>query len=378
MRHVLVTNDYPPKFGGIQNYLWELYRRLPPDEVCVLTHPHPGWEAWDAQQDHEIIRTRQPLLLPEPWLARQIGETVRSTGADFVMFDPAVPVGALGPRLGIPYGVILHGAEVTVPGRLPGTRSILGEVLRKSELVVTAGAYSTAEAERAARTDLPVAVVPPGVDTDRFVPIDDARRAAVRSQYGIGPHAPVVLTLSRLVPRKGMDVLIDAAGILRHDHPDLVVLIAGGGRDRARLQRRAAATHAPVRFLDRVPDQHVPDLYAMADVFSMVCRVRWLGLEQEGFGIVFLEAAAAGVAQVAGQSGGAAEAVAHDSTGLVVQDPTSVDEVVEAIGALLDDPDRRATLGAQARRRAVESFSYDHLAERFRSALQETAARISR
>ncbi len=374
MRHLLVTNDYPPKFGGIQNYLWELYRRLPSDEIIVMTRPYPGWQEWDAKQHHEIIRTRQPVLVPEPWLARQIRETVRASGSDFVMFDPAVPVGALGPRLGLPYGVILHGAEVTVPGRIPGSRAVLGEVLRKARLVVTAGDYSTAEAERAAGCPLPVAVIPPGVDVERFVPVSEVRRDEIRSSYGLDREALVVLTLSRLVPRKGMDVLIDAAAELASRHPSLVVLVAGSGRDRAKLERRVALSGAPVRFLGRVPDEAVPDLYAMSDVFSMVCRVRWGGLEQEGFGIVFLEAAATGVPQLAGRSGGAAEAVAHAETGLVVDEPGDPAAVVEGLEQLLVDARYRAELGVAARKRVVEQFSYDPLAARFREALHQTAA----
>jgi len=374
MRHLLVTNDYPPKFGGIQNYLWELYRRLPADEIVVLTRPYPGWQEWDAQQGHHIIRTRQPVLLPEPWLAREIRSTVAGNGCDFVMFDPAVPVGALGPRLGIPYGVILHGAEVTVPGRIPVSRSILGEVLRKAKLVVTAGDYSTTEAERAAGGSLPVAVIPPGVDVDRFVALSPDRRAEVRSEFGLMPDDLVVLTLSRLVPRKGMDVLIDAAAQLSSKYPSLVVLIAGSGRDRRRLERLVATPGAPVRFLGRVPDSAVPDLYAASDVFSMTCRVRWAGLEQEGFGIVFLEAAAAGVPQIAGRSGGAAEAVVHGETGLVVDDPRDATAVADALDRLLADPGYRAKLGAIGRARAAAEFSYDPLAQRFREALQRTAA----
>jgi len=372
MRHLLVTNDYPPKVGGIQNYLWELYRRQPPDEVVVLTHPDPGWEAWDAAQEHTIVRTRQPVLLPEPWLGRQIKALAAAEDIDLIMFDPAVPVGALGPRLGLPYGVILHGAEVTVPGRLPGTRLLIGDVLRQAQLVVTAGDYSTTEAERAARTELPVVVIPPGVDCERFVPLSDAGRVTARASFGLGSDQPVILALSRLVPRKGIDVLIDAAAALAPDHPDLVVVVAGTGRDRNRLERRALASAAPVRFLDRVPEADSHRLYGLADVFAMLCRVRWAGLEQEGFGIVFLEAAAAGVAQVAGRSGGAAEAVDNGVTGLVVDDPTSVAEVASALGELLDDPTRRRQMGEAGRRRAEAEFSYDLLAERLRSALART------
>lgn len=370
MRHLLVTNDYPPKVGGIQYYLWEIYRRLPPEEVVVLTRPHRGWEAFDAAQDHQVIRTRQPLLLPEPWLAREINQVVDAEGIDLVMYDPAVPVGALGPRLSHPYGVILHGAEVTVPGRLPLSRQLLGAVLRGSTLVVTAGEYSTREAERAAGQPLPVVVVPPGVDTDRFRPIDPARRAEVRATYGIGPDDPVVLTLSRLVPRKGMDVLIDAVGELAGTVADLTLLVAGSGRDRHRLERRAARAGAPVRFLDRVPDDDKPDLYAIADVFSMLCRVRWGGLEQEGFGIVFVEAAAAGVPQLAGRSGGSAEAVDDGATGRVVTDSRDVAEVVELLGAMLAERDTRRTMAEASRARAITEFSYDLLADRFQGAMQ--------
>jgi phosphatidylinositol alpha-1,6-mannosyltransferase len=378
VRHLLVTNDYPPKVGGIQSYLWEIYRRLPGGEVVVLTRRHPGWEGFDAAQGHTIVRSRRPFLLPEPGLAREIRQVVRSEVIDLVMYDPAFPVGALGPRMGLPYGVILHGAEVTVPGRLPLTRTIVGEVLRRAELVVTNGAYSTGEAELAARRELPVAVVPPGVDTGRFVPMGPSQRRVVRSWFGLDADDEVVLTLSRLVPRKGMDRLIEAAARLSRRRPRLVVLVAGSGRDRSRLERLAGDLRAPVRFLDRVPDADKPGLYASADLFAMMCRVRWGGLEQEGFGIVFVEAAACGVPQVAGRSGGAAEAVDHESTGLVVEDPADPEQIAVALERLLDDPTEREAMGRRARRRAIAEFSYDSLAERFGEEIQAAGARLAR
>ncbi len=376
MRHLLVTNDYPPKVGGIQNYLWELYRRLPPDQVVVLTRPYPGWRDWDQQQRHTIIRTRQRVLLPEPWLGRQIRRVVAAEGIDLVMYDPAVPVGMLAPRLALPYGVILHGAEVTVPGRLPGSRAVLGEVLRKASLVVTAGEYSTHEAQRAARQELPVVVIPPGVDCDRFKPLSPADWADARARHGLTAEDQVVLTLSRLVPRKGMDKLIDAVARMAPRYPRLVLLVAGRGRDRGRLQRRAAAANAPVRFLDRVADAALPELFAMSDIFAMLCRVRWAGLEQEGFGIVFVEAAASGVPQVAGRSGGAAEAVQHGHTGLVVDDPRDVGQIVSALESILDDPGSGAAMGQAARTRAEADFTYEMLARRLQDALLRTVANL--
>jgi phosphatidylinositol alpha-1,6-mannosyltransferase len=253
---------------------------------------------------------------------------------------------------------------------LPPANLALRRVLRGADLVIAAGGYPLAEGERAAGRTLPSVVVPPGVDTDRFVPLDADRRREVRRRHGLPEDGTVVLSVSRLVPRKGFDTLIDA--IRRAGRDDVTLAVVGGGRDEARLRRMAGG--APVRFLGRVPDVDLPGLYGAADLFAMLCRDRWGGLEQEGFGIVFLEAAAAGVPSVAGRSGGSHEAVVDGSTGLVVDDPTDVAAVGRALGALIDDPDRRTAMGAAARRRAVAEFRYDDLARRLGDAIDRTIA----
>ena len=370
MKHLLVTNDFPPKVGGIQSYLWELWRRLPPDSFTVLTTPHPDAAQWDAEQPFEVERTTETVLSPTPRLRRHIDALVERTGAELVVLDPALPLGALGPSLSRPYAVVLHGAEITVPGRLPGSRQLLGRVLRGADRVIAAGGYPLAEGEHAAGRPLPGTVVPPGVDVDRFSPLDPAEVAQARSELGLPPDATVVLGLSRLVPRKGFDVLIEAAASLASRHPSLLVAIAGSGRDRDRLDRLAERDAAPVQFLGRVPDPMVARLYGCVDVFAMLCRNRWLGLEQEGFGIVFLEAASCGVPQIAGRSGGADEAVAHGRTGLVVDDPTDPLWVARAIDLLVTDPDRRRDMGVRARHRVVAELTYDTLAARLGTALE--------
>jgi len=238
-------------------------------------------------------------------------------------------------------------------------------------LVICAGNYPAAEAERAAGCTLPTLVVPPGVDTGRFRPLDEAERASVRRELGLPVEAPLVVSVSRLVPRKGMDTLIRSAARLGRTEPDLVVAIAGSGRDRRRLEGLVASTGAPVRLLGRVPEELLPGLYGAGDVFAMLCRSRWGGLEQEGFGIVFLEAAAAGVPQVAGESGGAAEAVAHEKTGLVMGRPDAVEQVAQTLGDLLGDRERRAEMGREARRRAEAEFSYDALARHLRAGIDD-------
>ena len=368
-RHLLVTNDFPPKVGGIQSYLWELWRRLPADDIAVHTTPHTGASVFDADQAFVVTRSREPVLLPTPTVVRRVRNLAERQGAELVVWDPALPVGHAGRRVGRPYAVVLHGSEVTVPGRLPVARSMLARVLRGASLVICAGNYPAGEAERAAGCTLPTVVVPPGVDTDRFRPLDEAERASVRRELGLPVDAPLVVSVSRLVPRKGMDTLIRVAARLGRTEPDLVVAIAGSGRDRRRLEGLVASTGAPVRLLGRVPEELLPGLYGAGDVFAMLCRSRWGGLEQEGFGIVFLEAAAAGVPQVAGESGGAAEAVAHERTGLVMGRPDAVERVARTLSDLLGDERRRAEMGREARRRAEAEFSYDVLARRLRAGI---------
>jgi len=369
MTHLFVTNDFPPKIGGIQTLLWELWRRLDPSSFAVLTTRHPDSAAWDAAQPFRVVRASESLLLPTRSLARRIEALADEIGADGVVLDPALPVGLLGPRLRRLYAVVLHGAEVTVPGRLPGPNLVLRHVLRGATLVIAAGGYPLAEGERAAGRSLPSVVVPPGVDTERFHPLGVDERATVRARLGLPVDGRLVVSLSRLVPRKGMDTLIRASALLAPLRPDLVVAIGGSGRDAARLQRLIVSTGAPATLLGRVSHDDLPLLYGCADVYAMLCRNRWAGLEQEGFGIVFLEAAAAGVPQVAGDSGGAAEAVVHGETGLVVRAPRNPHAVASALAELIDDPERRRRMGDAGRARAVAGYSYDVLAARLGEAL---------
>lgn len=369
-RHLLVTNDFPPKIGGIQSYLWELWRRLPADSFAVLTTPYSGDDVFDKAQWFRVERSDHSVLMPSSAIADRINSLAKEIHADYVVLDPLLPLGAIGPKLNYPYVVILHGAEVTLPARVPVMKARVKRVLEGAAHIIAAGNYPLAEAQRVAQKELRATVIPPGVDTERFKYVGPQRRRAARATFGLPLEEPLIVSVSRLVPRKGFDVLIKAADLLAVSHPDLIVAIAGSGRDEARLRRLAKNRRAPVRFLGRVPDRSLPELYGSADVFSMTCRNRWAGLEQEGFGIVFLEAAASGVPSVAGASGGSHEAVADGETGYVVSRPQDPDEVADAIEPLLDSPELRTRMGITARRRAVAEFSYDLLADRLHRALQ--------
>jgi phosphatidylinositol alpha-1,6-mannosyltransferase len=275
-----------------------------------------------------------------------------------IFLDPVLPLGLIGRRLrAAPHVLIAHGAEVNVPGRLPGGRMLARRVLRAASGLVAAGEYPARAAARAAGTELPTLVVPPGVDPDRFRPLSADERVVARQRFGLAADRPLVVGLSRLVPRKGFDVLIDAVAGM---DPGVQLAIGGAGRDARRLERRAAERGIAGRctFLGRVPDADLAGLYGCADVFAMVCRERWGGLEAEGYGIVFVEAAACGVPSVAGRSGGSHEAVVDGETGFVV-DPHDAGAVRAALDRLLGDDALRERLGAAARKRAVQELTYD-------------------
>jgi phosphatidyl-myo-inositol dimannoside synthase len=362
MHHILVTNDFPPKVGGIQTYLWELWRRLPADSFTVVAPSYPGDTSWDAAQPFRVERTGGRFLSPGPRLASRVDDLIAETGAALVLLDPVAHTAPLAAQLGVPYGVIVHGAEIPVQDAIPFWQLLIRRSLRGAAFVVAAGSYPAGEAARAAGCALRTLVVPPGVDCDRFRPLTLLERADARARFGVDGDGPLVVSLSRLVPRKGMHLLVQAAAALADRHPGLRVLIAGDGRERGRLEQLIASTGAPVRLVGRVADADVPAFYGMADVFAMLSHDRFGGLEQEGFGIVFLEAAACGVPVVAGASGGVAEAVEHGTTGFVIEDATDRDAVVAALDALLADPAQRVAMGGAGRRRAVESFDQDALA----------------
>ena len=347
-RHLLVTNDFPPKTGGIQVYLYELWRRFEDGRASVLTaSSHPAASSFDAQSD--LVVERVAIDRHQP---------------DLVLLDPAWPLGLLGPRLSRPYGVVLHGAEVTIPGRIPLVASSLRYILKNAAVALCAGSYPEAQARRnAAEYMCPVIQIPPGVDASRFAPLSMAERHRVRSNMGLGQDEFLIASYSRLVPRKGMDTLIRASMRLAERFVNLRVVIGGAGRDRARLERLVAKLGAPVTFLGRVDDDLLPRWIAASDLMVMDCRSRWFGLEQEGFGIVFVEAAACALAQVAGRSGGSDEAVLDGVTGVVVANSRSDRDLANAIGDLVLDDQRCAAFAQRSREVALSNYSWDVLAQ---------------
>lgn len=367
-RHLLVTNDFPPKVGGIQSYLYELWRRLEPGRAVVLTAAsHEAAADFDEHCGLNVERVRtSTLFLPTPRALRAVRAAITRHDPDLVLFDPAWPLGLLGRFLSVPYGVVVHGAEVTIPGHLPGAAATLRSILRHASVVIAAGTYPESQSRRViAEGHPPTIQAPPGVDVARFTPLDETARETARRTRGAPDDEIAIFSYSRLVPRKGFDTLIRASARLSSRYPTLRVYVGGAGRDRARLERLATRLKAPVTFLGRVPDEELPGWLAQSDLFVMDCRSRWLGLEAEGFGIVFLEAQAAGCATIAGRSGGSDEAVEEYETGLVVSRPRSVGDLERTMATLLDDAETRARYARRAPSFVREHYDWDVIAQRF-------------
>lgn len=371
-RTLLVTNDFPPRMGGIQRYLVELATRLPDGELAVYAPAWPGSAVFDAGLPFPVHRHPTSLMLPAPSVALRSARLARAHGAHNVWFGAAAPLALLGPWLRRRAGVerVLassHGHEVGW-SMLPGARQTLARIGRDADVITTVSGYTRARVAAAFGAHAALEPLPPGIDARRFRP-DAGARAALRRRYGLGA-APVIACVSRLVARKGQDMLIRALPLVRQRVPGTRLLLVGDGPDAGRLHGLAAVNGvgAEVVFVGAVPDADLPAHHAVGDVFAMPCRTRGRGLDVEGLGIAFLEAAATGLPVVAGRSGGAPETVQEGRTGHVV-DGRDLRSLVDALVALLDDPDRAAAMGAAGRDWMRTAWSWDDRAARLASLL---------
>lgn len=364
MRTLVVSNDFPPRAGGIQAFVHSLASRQPDGEIVVYAPSWKGAAAFDAEQGFPVVRHPTSLMLPTPDVLRRAREVARAEGCDRVWFGAAAPLGLLARPLALTRSVAsTHGHEVGW-ALLPGARQVLRRIGRDVDVVTYLGEYTKA---RLAPVVPRLERLPSGVDTELFRP--GAGGAEVRSRLGLVDR-PVVVCVSRLVPRKGQDVLIRALPAIRRRVPDATLLVVGGGPDLARLERlsREEGVASSVVLTGSVPWAELPAHYDAGDVFAMPCRTRRAGLEVEGLGIVFLEASATGLPVVAGRSGGSPDAVLDGVTGHVV-DGRSVAAVAESVGSLLADPERSRAMGAAGRAWVEQEWRWDVLAGRLRELL---------
>ncbi|MBW8480858.1 glycosyltransferase family 4 protein [Actinomadura parmotrematis] len=372
-RTLVVTNDFPPRPGGIQAFVHNLAVRRPAGSVVVYAPAWKGAAAFDAAQPFPVVRHPTSLMLPEPSVLRRAADLLRAEDCDSVLFGASAPLGLLAPALrrrGARRLVgITHGHEAGWAS-LPGARGLLRRIGDGVDVLTYLGEYTRSRMARALSADAAArtARLAPGVDETAFHPGADG--GAVRERHGLTGR-PVVVCVSRLVPRKGQDALIRAWPRVLAAVPDAALLLVGGGPYRADLERMAAeeGVTGSVVLTGSVPWEELPAHYAAGDVFAMPCRTRRRGLDVEGLGIVYLEASATGLPVLAGDSGGAPDAVLEGETGTVVPG-RSVPAIAAGLTGLLTDPGRARKMGARGRAWVEREWRWDVQAARLGALLE--------
>ncbi|SEF61365.1 phosphatidylinositol alpha-1,6-mannosyltransferase [Actinacidiphila yanglinensis] len=372
---LIVTNDFPPRPGGIQSFVHGMALRMDPGKVVVYASTwRDGSEvaAFDAEQPFTVVRDRTKMMVPTPRVTRRAAELLREHGCSSVWFGAAAPLGLMAPALRRAGARRLvgttHGHEAAW-AQLPASRQLLRRIGEGTDALTYLGEYTRSRIAAALTPQAAARMVqlPPGVDEKVFHPGPDG--PVLRARLGLADR-PVVVCVSRLVPRKGQDTLILAMPRILHEIPDAVLLIVGDGPHRAELEKLAAHTGvaAAVRFTGSVPWSELPAHYGAGDVFAMPCRTRRGGLDVEGLGIVYLEASATGLPVVAGDSGGAPDAVLDGESGYVVRGG-SPEQTSSRVLTLLRDPELRRSMGERGRRWVHEEWRWDLLANRLQSLL---------
>jgi phosphatidylinositol alpha-1,6-mannosyltransferase len=370
-RTLIVTNDFPPRQGGIQSFVHELALRLDPDRLTVYAPKWDGAAAFDAAQPFEVIRHPTSLMIGGPSVRRRAAELARSRNAEVVIFGASAPLGLITPVLrkaGVRRAIaITHGHEAGWAA-LPVARQLLRRIGDETDVMTYLGEYFRVRVAGALspRAAARMARLHPGVDVGTFHP-DQAARRVIRDRHGLGDR-PVVVCVSRLVARKGQDTLLRAWPAVIEKIPDAALLITGRGPYAQTLRQLAeqGGVASSVIFTGPVPQDELPAHYAAGDVFSMPCRTRRGGLDVEGLGIVYLEASATGLPVVGGDSGGAPDAIIEGETGYVVGG-RDVKALSDRLIALLQDPAGARAMGEKGRAWVERDWNWDAIANRLRT-----------
>ena len=371
-----ITNDFGPRAGGIETFVIGLIERLPHGTVIVYTSAQENSAPYDLKwlQNFgvEVVRDKSKILLPTPGVAYCVNALVRERKITTVFFGAAAPLGLLSKglrRAGVKEIVALtHGHEVWWSKVWPFTMAMKSISRHVNHLTYlgefTRNAISKSVTKVAAQSMVKIA---PGIDTDHFSP-QDARE--LRNELGL-TEKKVIVSVGRLVHRKGQDVLIEAMPAIIKDVPEAHILMIGEGPYRSYLENRVKALgiQERVTFIGRIQYADLPRYICVGDLFVMPSRSRLAGLEVEGLGIVYLEASACGLPVIAGDSGGAPDAVIEGETGLVV-DGTSKSDVAAAVVELLLDPDRSKAMGIRGRQWIIQEWRWEIWSARFAELLK--------
>lgn len=369
-RTLIVTNDFPPRRGGIQSFVHGLAIRQPPGSVVVYASDYDGAADFDARQPFPVIRHRTGLLLPTPGVRQIVADLARQHECTSAWFGAAAPLGLLAPALraaGVERIVATtHGHEVGW-AMVPGARALLRRIGASCDVITYLGEYTRRRLAPALGPKAVLRQLTPGVDADKFTPAVDG--SPIRARHGLTDR-PVIVCVSRLVPRKGQDALIRALPEIKRAVPGVALFLVGSGPYLRSLQGLAAraGVAADVVFAGGIDEDELPAHFAAGDVFAMPCRTRRGGADVEGLGIVYLEASACGLPVIAGRSGGAADAVLAEQSGHVI-DGRDIGGLARVAVGLLADPALRAAMGSTGRCWVERDWQWDALAARLRTFL---------
>jgi phosphatidylinositol alpha-1,6-mannosyltransferase len=371
-----ITNDFGPRAGGIETFVMGLIERLPASRVIVYTSAQDNTEPYDRKwlEDFgvEVVRDKAKILLPTPGVAYCVNALVRERNISTVFFGAAAPLGLLSKglrRAGAKHIVALtHGHEVWWSKVWPFTLAMKIISRQVNHLTYLGEFTRSAIAQSISKTaGQSMVKIAPGIDTDHFSPQDATH---LRSELGL-VHKKVIVSVGRLVHRKGQDVLIEAMPTIIEQVPQAHLLMIGEGPYRSYLETRVKSLgiQESVTFIGRIQYADLPEYICVGDIFVMPSRSRLAGLEVEGLGIVYLEASACGLPVIAGNSGGAPDAVLHGETGLVV-DGTCKADVAAATVELLLDSKRSKAMGARGREWIIQEWRWEIWSERFTKLLK--------
>ena len=372
-----ITNDFGPRAGGIETFVVGLIQRMPKNSVIVYTASQAGAAAFDAMWLHdygvEVIRDSSKVLLPSFRVGRNVRKLVRERNIESVFFGAAAPLALLAPGLraaGVRRIVALtHGHEVWWSRLWPFTIAI-ARIGRAVDALTYLGEFTGGEISKALDSNSAAKLVriAPGIDTEHFTSRSDAKE--LRESLGLGSKK-VIVSVGRLVHRKGQDVLIESMPEIIKSIDDVHLLLIGEGPYKKELEKRIKNLGLAnrVTFVGRVQYADIPRYICVGDVFAMPSRSRLAGLEVEGLGIVYLEASACGLPVIGGISGGAPDAVLQGETGFSV-DGRSAHEVAQAIVRVLTDKELAQRLGARGRQWIIEQWQWQIWSERFNQLLK--------
>lgn len=371
---LFITNDFPPRPGGIQTFVYEIVARFNPESVVVLASDWANSNEFDTGLDYKVVRAKSKVLLPTKKTLSLAAQLIAEHNIDQVVFGASAPLGLLAKplrKLGIKKIIAFtHGHEVGW-AKTPLTKSLLRRIAKDVDSLTYLTAYTKAGILKGLpkNTESKMYQLLPGVDTQLFNPSNKVAGAQIRADLGFADR-PTIVSVSRLMARKGHDQLIKAIPEISKSIPGVALVIVGDGKYRKSLQKlvRKLKLTNDVYFSGKVPYADLPNWYAIGDVFAMPCRTRMANWDVEGLGIVYLEASATGLPVVAGDSGGAPEAVIPGKTGYVVGGRDSK-MLIKKLIALLSDENLRVELGQNGRDWVCKDWTWDQAYQEVQSLL---------